>query len=64
MPEPKVMGNAKTDRFHVRIPVEDIDELNGYIKESGMHQAHFLSNALVVGARQIALQQRAFLTAR
>src|SRR5438874_12542575 len=52
MREPGITNHAKTGRYYVRIPQENVVEINGYIKESGMYQAHFLSNALVVGARE------------
>jgi RNA polymerase sigma factor (sigma-70 family) len=54
MPEPRITNHAGTGRYYVRVTEENIAEINGYIKESGMYQAHFLSNALVVGARQMA----------
>jgi RNA polymerase sigma factor (sigma-70 family) len=54
MPEPGNSRNTRTGRFYVRVPKENISEINGYVKESGMYQAHFMSNALVVGARQMA----------
>ena len=55
---PKMSGGIKTGRFYVRLPLETIAEIEGYIKESGMYQACFLSYALVVGARA-GDQQRA-----
>ncbi|HEX9988951.1 MAG TPA: hypothetical protein VGE45_10810 [Chloroflexia bacterium] len=58
MPPSTTTGHARTGRYYVRIPQENVTEINGYIKESGMRQAHFLSNALVVGARRIAPQSR------
>ena len=48
---PKMTGGIKTGRFYIRLPEETITEIDGYIKESGMYQAYFLSNALIVGAR-------------
>ena len=51
---PKMTGGVKTGRYYVRLPEETIAEIEGYIKESGMYQAHFLSNALIVGARKMA----------
>src|SRR5688500_8064800 len=48
---PKMTGGIKTGRFYVRLPQETIAEIDGYIKESGMYQACFLSYALVVGTR-------------
>jgi hypothetical protein len=48
---PKMTGSVKTGRFYIRLPEETIAEIDGYIKESGMYQAYFLSNALTVGAR-------------
>jgi hypothetical protein len=50
----RMTGGVKTGRYYIRLPEETITEIDGYIKESGMYQAHFLSNALIVGARQIA----------
>lgn len=55
---PKMSGGIKTGRFYVRLPLETIAEIEGYIKESGMYQACFLSYAPVVGARA-GDQQRA-----
>jgi len=49
-------GGVKTGRYYIRLPEETIAEIDGYIKESGMYQAYFLSNALVVGARVMARQ--------
>lgn len=60
MPPPTTARHTRTGRYYVRIPQENVTEINGYIKESGMRQAHFLSNALVVGARRIAPQSRKF----
>ncbi len=64
---PKMTGGIKTGRFYVRLPKETIAEIDGYIKESGMYQACFLSYALVVGARagerQRALAERRQLRA-
>jgi DNA-directed RNA polymerase specialized sigma24 family protein len=54
MPEPEYTGSTKSGRYYVHIPARSVAELNGYIKESGMYQAPFLSNALVVGARHLA----------
>ena len=53
---PKMTGGIKTGRYYVRLPEETIAEIDGYIKESGMYQAYFLSNALIVGARIMARQ--------
>ncbi len=53
---PRMSGGAKTGRYYVRLPEETIAEIDGYIKESGMYQAYFLSNALIVGARVMARQ--------
>ena len=52
MPGASNTGNPKTGRYYVHIPAASVTEIEGYIKESGMYQTHFLSNALVVGARQ------------
>jgi hypothetical protein len=49
-------GGVKTGRYYIRLPEETIAEIDGYIKESGMYQAYFLSNALIVGARVMARQ--------
>jgi len=49
-------GGVKTGRYYIRLPEETIAEIDGYIKESGMYQAYFLSNALIVGARIMARQ--------
>jgi hypothetical protein len=49
-------GGVKTGRYYVRLPEETISEIEAYIKESGMYQSYFLSNALVVGARVMARQ--------
>src|SRR4051794_35355015 len=49
-------GGVKTGRFYIRLPEETIAEIDGYIKESGMYQAYFLSNALIVGARVMGRQ--------
>lgn len=53
---PKMSGSVKTGRSYIRLPEETIAEIDGYIKESGMHQAYFLSNSLIVGARVIGRQ--------
>ena len=53
---PKMSGGVKTGRYYIRLPEETILEIDGYIKESGMYQAYFLSNALIVGARIMARQ--------
>ncbi len=53
---PGMAGGAKTGRYYIRLPEETIAEIDGYIKESGMYQAYFLSNALIVGARVMARQ--------
>ena len=53
---PRMTGGIKTGRFYIRLPEETIAEIEGYIKESGMYQAYFLSNALIVGARIMARQ--------
>jgi hypothetical protein len=53
---PKMAGGVKTGRYYIRLPEETMAEIDGYIKESGMYQAYFLSNALVVGARIMARQ--------
>lgn len=53
---PRMTGGVKTGRYYIRLPEETIAEIDGYIKESGMYQAYFLSNALVVGARVMARQ--------
>jgi hypothetical protein len=53
---PKMSGGVKTGRYYIRLPEETIAEIDGYIKESGMYQAYFLSNALIVGARVVARQ--------
>jgi hypothetical protein len=53
---PRMTGGVKTGRYYIRLPEETIAELDGYIKESGMYQAYFLSNALIVGARIMARQ--------
>jgi steroid delta-isomerase-like uncharacterized protein len=53
---PKMTGGVKTGRYYIRLPEETIAEIDGYVKESGMYQAYFLSNALIVGARVIARQ--------
>jgi hypothetical protein len=53
---PKMTGGVKTGRYYIRLPEETIAEIDGYIKESGMYQAYFLSNALIVGARVMARQ--------
>jgi len=60
MPEPEYTSNTRSGRYYVRIPARSVVELNGYIKESGMYQAPFLSNALVVGARHLAPQRELF----
>jgi DNA-directed RNA polymerase specialized sigma24 family protein len=60
MPHPQSTGNPKSGRYYVRIPARSVAELSGYIKESGMYQAPFLSNALVVGARHLAPQREQF----
>jgi hypothetical protein len=49
-------GGVKTGRYYIRLPEETMAEIDGYIKESGMYQAYFLSNALIVGARVMARQ--------
>jgi len=53
---PKMTGGVKTGRYYIRLPEETIAEIDAYIKESGMYQAYFLSNALIVGARIMARQ--------
>src|SRR5947209_19596865 len=53
---PKMSGGVKTGRYYIRLPEDTIAEIEGYIKESGMYQAYFLSNALIVGARIMARQ--------
>ena len=53
---PKMSGGIKTGRYYIRLPEETIAEIDRYIKESGMYQAYFLSNALIVGARIMARQ--------
>ena len=53
---PKMAGGVKTGRYYIRLPEGTIAEIEGYIKESGMYQAYFLSNALIVGARIMARQ--------
>ena len=53
---PKMTGGVKTGRYYVRLPEDTIAEIDSYIKESGMYQAYFLSNALIVGARIMARQ--------
>lgn len=53
---PKMTGGVKTGRYYIRLPQETMAEIEGYIKESGMYQAYFLSNALIVGARTMARQ--------
>ncbi|HEY0069840.1 MAG TPA: hypothetical protein VGE04_07730 [Chloroflexia bacterium] len=53
---PKMAGGVRTGRYYIRLPEETIAEIEGYIKESGMYQAYFLSNALIVGARVMARQ--------
>lgn len=53
---PKMTGGVRTGRYYIRLPEETIAEIEGYIKESGMYQAYFLSNALIVGARVMARQ--------
>jgi hypothetical protein len=53
---PKMTGGIKTGRYYIRLPEETIAEIDEYIKESGMYQAYFLSNALIVGARVMARQ--------
>jgi hypothetical protein len=53
---PKMTGGVKTGRYYIRLPEETIAEIEGYIKESGMYQAYFLSNALIVGSRMMARQ--------
>lgn len=53
---PKMTGGIKTGRYYIRLPEETIAEIDGYIKESGMYQAYFLSNALIVGSRVMARQ--------
>jgi hypothetical protein len=53
---PRMTGGVKTGRYYIRLPEETIAEIDGYIKESGMYQAYFLSNALIVGARVMARQ--------
>lgn len=53
---PKMAGNVKTGRYYIRLPEDTMAEIDEYIKESGMYQAYFLSNALIVGARVIARQ--------
>lgn len=53
---PKMTGGVKTGRYYIRLPEETIAEIDGYIKESGMYPAYFLSNALIVGARVMARQ--------
>lgn len=53
---PRMTGGVKTGRYYIRLPEETIAEIDGYIKESGMYQSYFLSNALIVGARTMARQ--------
>ena len=53
---PRMTGGIKTGRYYIRLPEETIAEIDGYIKKSGMYQAYFLSNALIVGARVMARQ--------
>ena len=53
---PRMSGGVKTGRYYIRLPEETIAEIDAYIKESGMYQAYFLSNALIVGARIMARQ--------
>lgn len=60
MPQPATLGSIKTGRYYVRVPEENVAEIDGYIRESGMYQVHFLSNALVVGAREMVSQRRKF----
>ena len=60
MPEPEYTVSTKSGRYYVHIPARSVAELNGYIKESGMYHAPFLSNALVVGARHLAPKRPLF----
>jgi hypothetical protein len=53
---PRMTGGVKTGRYYIRLPEDTITEIDGYIKESGMYPAYFLSNALIVGARMMARQ--------
>ena len=53
---PKMTDGVKTGRYYIRLPEETIAEIDGYVKDSGMYQAYFLSNALIVGARVMARQ--------
>ncbi|MGA7732222.1 MAG: hypothetical protein WCD37_13240 [Chloroflexia bacterium] len=53
---PKMTGDVKTGRYYIRLPEKTIAEIDAYISESGMYQAYFLSNALIVGARVMARQ--------
>lgn len=53
---PKMRDGVKTGRYYIRLPEDTIAEIDGYIKESGMYQAYFLSNALIVGSRVMARQ--------
>lgn len=53
---PKLRSSIKTDRLYVRLPVDTIDELQAIAEKSGMYEAHFFANALVLGVRVLARQ--------
>jgi hypothetical protein len=54
---PKMTGGIKTGRFYVGLSAAAAEELDGYVRESGMYSACFLSYALAVGTRVVERQR-------
>jgi hypothetical protein len=54
---PKMTGGVKTGRFYVSLSEAGAEEIDGYIRESGMYRACFLSYALAVGTRVVERQR-------
>lgn len=54
---PKMTGGIKTGRFYVSLSAAGAEEIDGYVRDSGMYRACFLSYALAVGTRVIERQR-------
>lgn len=54
---PRMTGGIKTGRFYVSLPKAAAEEIEEYVKESGMYRACFLSYALTVGTRVVERQR-------
>jgi hypothetical protein len=46
--------SAISDRFYVRVPLDEGARIRSYALSSGMFQADFLSAAVVIGSRYLA----------